>query len=349
MEKHLTHIKEVPSTLYKYLPIERIKDIFIHNTLRFSQLEALNDPVEGIYDNKQLKSHLPVGHNDILPTAIATLKNKFSKKNKCILSLSMEFNNRLMWAHYTNNSGICIGFNTDSLMKDPTNEKIIDVVYESKTKDLGVDEILNGDNIKYKHADWHYEKEIRIIADKGSTFVNNATKDSKGQSILVKTFSPSAIKEIFIGPQVSLQNIMIIISMIRNNEDFHHVQIYSTYFDGYDLCSKKNHIPSIRFDSFIPHSTKRYSWINDAMRNIFFASEACQAMALQQRKNIISELERSITNIPVYPLYGFRADTDQSSQSSNDIYRDLIYRHYYFSIISNLHESIKANRHFRLP
>ena len=92
-----------------------------------------------------------------------------NRDNVGILSLSAVCNSVLMWSHYsTEHRGMCIEFNV------PVTDSLHEINYSPKMPKYTLYDLLiqpNPDAVlrlfTTKHEDWHYEKEFRIVLDRG--------------------------------------------------------------------------------------------------------------------------------------------------------------------------------------
>ena len=119
-----------------------------------------------------------------------------------ILCLSKQFNNILMWGHYSDNhTGFCIGFNTRKLLNEIKELDYFGKVKYSRKYPKIKPTTNEIHNIKlryfYKSKDWDYEKEYRLLI-----------KDIKNR---VKPISKEVLSEIILGCQMDkiAQDIMI--------------------------------------------------------------------------------------------------------------------------------------------
>lgn len=94
-------------------------------------------------------------------------------KNTAICAFAEEYDNRLMWAHYSNyHKGFCIGYETNQMKKFLCKVKYVKTIFDI-SKDLI--KIMNNNNahiakkikphkmVIQKDAIWKYEKEWRLI------------------------------------------------------------------------------------------------------------------------------------------------------------------------------------------
>lgn len=221
---------------YKYVPISRLS--YLKNELfRFTQAGDLNDPFECLPAKPNLEmftslidSLIPFNANK---QAIKNIKYQYNSdyldnlyKTQCekvnddigVFSLSKNWNNSLMWAHYTeSHKGFCVGFDSkhnfflNYLSTDKKTSKTIkDVVYSDKRveipmtfdqADLGFEPFIT------KSLDWKYEEEIRIIA---SLALSDNLISGSPYNIYLFKVPHSAINEIILGANIEAENEKII-------------------------------------------------------------------------------------------------------------------------------------------
>jgi hypothetical protein len=188
---------EVPKKLYKYYSLSDYSlNGLKNNTLYFSHSHLLNDVMDGNFMLWNFDAFLKEFHketnnvhqNETILNELRNLTEKFLK-NRGILSLSDNYNNELLWIHYTNESGYCIEIETQVLKKSLEKNRKKDELYffpisygelkqinfnehveksiisdNSKTKERNIDANLP---ILYTFAQkdvfWKYENEWRFL------------------------------------------------------------------------------------------------------------------------------------------------------------------------------------------
>lgn len=204
--------------VYKYVS-EIGKEIIKNGSIRFTQIDALNDPFE-VKPSLDLfvKSIREYFRNEIdaedeFKERIAHIIDNVKKifKDYFVLSLTKKRNNLLMWSHYTNAyQGFVIGFDFENLFFNNINLNIFrayDVEYSDKRPEFfELTELLQGQAtfkdfkrmLLTKSTHWKYEKEIRMFAP--PVVGNNiGKKDTNGFDIYVFDFPPECLKEIVFG------------------------------------------------------------------------------------------------------------------------------------------------------
>lgn len=219
---------------YKYLPISRLSYLE-DELLRFTQPGDLNDPFECLPQKPSEEEF-----NLLIDTVILNLpkvnkeferntKDKFNTEylkdlyknaNKNvnddigILSLSKNWNNTLMWSHYTNShKGFCIGFDKNHnffenyLSDDKCTSKFIKEVEYSETR-VKIPMILGQEKLNFepyitKSLDWKYEEEIRIISSLNSA---DEIKPKEPYNIHLFKVSHSCITQIILGANIEIEN-----------------------------------------------------------------------------------------------------------------------------------------------
>jgi len=250
-------------TYYKFLPIERISYLE-DELLRFTQPNDLNDPFECfpqeinetklyasitkllISNNSRIKKNeideiFNKIKNNVLENFIEKAYEKTNQQTG-ILSLTKEWNNTLMWSHYTNShKGFCVGFNsgdhffTDINMRDKEYAKHTkEVVYSDKRAEINVDIPYAPPSLDIyftKSIDWKYENEVRSIqtfnmADKiieSSVGINN---------IYLFKVPHKIITEIVVGAKIDIESSQLIYQFCCNHKiDLYKSKISNLKFD----------------------------------------------------------------------------------------------------------------------
>jgi len=116
------------------------------------------------------------------------LRKQHFEEQFCILSLSADNSNILMWSHYSqSHTGICIGYDTQKLF-DQVGGKLGPVIYQLDFPEFGLFDDVQTHFMKYanvKSEDWKYEKEYRAM---------RLTTNGK-----VVTLRPDTIREVILG------------------------------------------------------------------------------------------------------------------------------------------------------
>ncbi len=240
------------SLYYKYLPIERI-DYLENELLRFTQPVDLNDPFECI-PQRPTKTELKDAIEKVskkLPNVnvkedVLNIEKLFNSAYQNvnndigIFSLTKNWNNTLMWAHYTeSHKGFCVGFNSkdeffnDYLSTDLEQSKTVkEVVYSNERVKIPME--LDTPRLGFKpfitkSTDWAYEKEIRIIST-----LNLSDKICPKPPFDIHLFKipHKAISEIIVGANIAKNNEIIIKEFcIKNKIDFYNSKVSDRLFD----------------------------------------------------------------------------------------------------------------------
>jgi hypothetical protein len=245
---------------YKYLPRERIT-YFKDELLRFTQPGDLNDPFEcrpqvpkfedfedtlndlGKMFNKNGKSAEEFVKNSFTSQWLENqFKEAYHKTNNeiGIFSLSRNWNNSLMWSHYTiSHKGFCVGFNENyNFFKNylsidrNTSRYTLDVVYSEKR--VRIPTQLSEPRLLFepqttKSIDWRYEDEVRVIAT-----LNSASESIKSNPFEIFLFKVphDAISEIIMGVNMSDDDEETIKKFAKENQiKIFKAQISDTEFD----------------------------------------------------------------------------------------------------------------------
>lgn len=220
---------------YKYLPIRDKENYFENELLRFTQADDLNDPFECLPRKPQegeftefikscvqllskndnvSKEKLLQRYNDDFVEKIFSSAYKKINNEVGILSLTKNWNNALMWSHYTNSHrGYCVGFNPehdffkDFLSDDRNSSRITKKVTYSEDR-VKIPTNLNTPHLTFepfltKSSDWKYEEEVRVI----STF-NLSKRIIKKSPYNIYLFHVpfTAISEIILGMKIDINS-----------------------------------------------------------------------------------------------------------------------------------------------
>jgi hypothetical protein len=217
--------------VYKYTSSDAGKLIIENNSLRFSQIEVLNDPFElqpsfDLY-KKSIKGFVrngfesrAVDFNSMTFIEQESWIQKVAKpsidaltenlKEFLVLSLTKKRENLLMWSHYANSHrGLVIGFDYDNPFFNgikPNVSIAYEVKYSKKrpaffdynrirVRDAPKEEIIN--LLLTKSLWWEYEEEIRMFAHPSAA--TNVKKNENGLDIYLFDFPKECLKQIIFG------------------------------------------------------------------------------------------------------------------------------------------------------
>lgn len=135
-----------------------------------------------------------------------------------ILSLTEEFDNILMWAHYTDyHKGFVIEFNSEIEYLGQPHK----VIYNPDNKRPSLELNIINPEITFltKSKEWEYENEYRIIRK-----LENAD-EIKGDNYLFK-FPKNLINSIYCGCNMKISDKGKIIKIIKEDEELKHIKVY---------------------------------------------------------------------------------------------------------------------------
>lgn len=184
--------KKIPKKLYKYYSLnEKSKENLKNNTLFFTHPHLLNDLMDGNFMlwniDELIKSYMEdtSSKENECELKIKILKQLINENLKYhgVLSLTKDYDNNLMWPHYTQENGFCIELETNSLLKDLEQLDCENYLYPiSYIRALETINIMdystcyetNGNkeydiklpilySLAVKDFNWKYEKEWRIF------------------------------------------------------------------------------------------------------------------------------------------------------------------------------------------
>ena len=259
---------DIPSMLYKYIPLKRIDKKAAPRSLRATQPSALNDdmecsivPMGGIGpEASQYRAAVGAKLQDYLGVTMSEgeLAKLWVTSNGAmelsgfirdyldsrvgVVSLSRDPLVPTMWAHYAQNTGVVVGYDTESLARmgfdlrsvvyleiapvwQPMKGHVVQAAFidhEAMERDAAAGKVVLGRRILcsvdlttlspdwkslarllfVKGMEWAYEREVRLMVDLQQTRETRRTDDF-GQPIKVIDVPPEAIREIYRGPRTS--------------------------------------------------------------------------------------------------------------------------------------------------
>ena len=262
-ERSINGEVDIPGVLYKYIPRDLIGN-GAPDSLRATQLLALNDNmecnVETMNNNDQLgtpafldlvqakiEEHLgiTVPRHELLEQSVrhvvprlSTYIQQYLNSRVGVVSFSTDLLVPTMWAHYAQNTGIVVGYDTDALRQmgfelrpiiyselapsyEPAKDDVIRqffvdqerleqeartgkareryvILFDVDLAEFGADWKALSRVLFVKGASWAYEKEVRLLVDLEKA--RDAGKvDHNGWPVKVIDPPPEAIKEIYGG------------------------------------------------------------------------------------------------------------------------------------------------------
>lgn len=240
---------DLPEILYYYLPVSEILFKMVTDPyIWFSELKNFNDPFEfpevfnkvwtpgeewkefeyafGMFKDKwhlfknyssaqeaflHLRATATKTLDEILNLKISTLEETMKKSR--VACFSRNFNNVLMWSHYSNkHSGVVLGYNCNDLLDKK--EKIVgsDIDYRIKKRKLDagnyagpIEKTLESDytaiKLFTKHPSWSYEEEFRLLSH----------NDKNGEH----SISKNSIKEIYFGCKMDISTKKSLLALLK--------------------------------------------------------------------------------------------------------------------------------------
>ena len=271
----------IPSVLYKYIPMDLIGK-GPPRSLRATQPSSLNDDMEcsivpmggtgadasryrdvvgamlrdclGVTMSEGELAKLWVTSNGAMELSGFVREHLDSRVG--VVSLSRDPLVPTMWAHYAQNTGVVVGYDTEALTKlgfdlrsvtylemapvyEPTRDNVVQAAFvdhESMERDAAAGKVVLGRRILcsvnlttlspdwrsmarllfVKGKEWAYEREVRLLVDLQETR-NTKETDEYDQPIKVIVVPPEAIKEVYGGPRTSREDIARAIKEARGD------------------------------------------------------------------------------------------------------------------------------------
>ncbi len=209
--------------VYKYLSPERI-DVLENGCIRFTQPLELNDPFESLpntlkvaeqeyesfvsHHEQNFRLKVDPRSDDFFPEFLSEQFKILLSQNFLILSVSKNWNNLLMWSHYSDShQGYVVGFDSEHEFFSPDTGKnacgLREISYQDERAILndGITEPIKpnwAEEILFtKSPDWRYEAEMRVIAKPKNANKTIPVEDKS--DICLFDFPPEAVQEIYLG------------------------------------------------------------------------------------------------------------------------------------------------------
>ncbi len=287
----------IPSVLYKYIPMELIER-GVPRSLRATQPSALNDVMEcsispmgetgasassyrtavgaklqeclgiTLSDGELAKLWVTTGDMELSGFIREHLNSRVG-----VVSLSSNALVPTMWAHYAQNTGVVVGYDTEVLAKlgfdlrsvvyldippmwQPTRGDLIEAAFadrESMDRAAAAGKVVLGHHILcsvglttmssdwralarllfVKGMSWAYEQEVRLLVDQRQT-LDTGKLDKRDQPIRVVGVPSEAIKEIYRGPHTSEEDVALVVEKARG-ENKKGLYVRSTSFRNFSI------------------------------------------------------------------------------------------------------------------
>ena len=283
---------DVPSILFKYIPLRRLQDGG-PRSVRASQLAALNDVMEcSVMTLKYPKSDDNIWSEALLEKVASSLGISLSREELDrrrslygdaristviqeyldqfvgVVSFSTDPLIATMWAHYAQNSGFVVGYNSSVLRTlgvelrkvmyldlapeyDPIRDNTIRVHFvneEERKRDEqegiqppGIPILQTVDFIELqrdwkrlakllfvKGSSWKYEKEVRLLVDQQTTRPLEE-KDENRVSIRILDIPTEAIEEVYVGFDTPEKDVKKMIELVGRGRHHWKLKYVSSY------------------------------------------------------------------------------------------------------------------------
>lgn len=196
------------------------RDLFAlaHNYFWGAKIDDLNDPCEALILSDKVDQQLDalkyiVGKKkeDNLNVVKEAFLNLIKKNKKLgVYSLSKNYNDELLWAHYAySHYGFCIEFDLEILKSSYRNKLLsFDVNYKNRPPEIDLRDINSNAQkifnklVGFKSKRWEYEEEYRIITDFSGEYF----------------YPPNAVKAIYFGVRTTDENKNKIKEVLKGRE-----------------------------------------------------------------------------------------------------------------------------------
>lgn len=223
--------------LYKYVSLDRARDIITTGRIAFSLVDHFNDPFDQPIAPEETGTDL---WGKMIAPLRAGVKNRALALTSGILSLTRTPVNALMWAHYAeSHRGVVLGLDMeDAGLLDPSSNMIPahlgSVVYSrhrninnystasANSFSIGGShhfDISNYEKLQrlflHKPIDWAYEEEVRVVKCL-SGLVGETSESKSGTFDVVETLAgprylyhlpPGSIRDIYAGARCDIEDV----------------------------------------------------------------------------------------------------------------------------------------------
>jgi tetratricopeptide (TPR) repeat protein len=346
--------------LYKYFPPERI-DVIRDGMVRFTQLAALNDPLDCIPRLLRLDELTSVPEAEgpcCVESYVQGLQESLlfgQRKNSGVLCLTERPDSLLMWAHYAqNHEGFVIGFNTDHTFfaKDSYTTGLCKVRYASKRptlprhlyeQTLGRQPRINshgminafivrGDDFSpdtptedyrfVKSQEWEYEREWRLLRALRPPYF--AIKNASGHPVLLFPFPHAIVHSIIIGCRGFSVLYPTIKEFLDAEPSYRHVQIMSAAVANDEF---RIEIEPFTGPKAIGSGDAQRSWENEfddlRARGILISTDESIYRALEQHDDQVGD-RRRLAERPAKDNTSTDPAGDKQKSTADEIIRSLV-------------------------
>lgn len=255
------HIR--PEFVYKYKSVStksefnRVLDIIKSNHIYLPKPSMLNDPMEA--NMLQINLGCAGAGYTLACGKVHPIIEEWQNQYR-ILSVSAIPNSPIMWAHYASGySGCCLIYSTEM-----TFSRIEPIIYTDIIFGLSNADFMNEDmpseaikeSLRFKHKDWAYENEWRLIQNENAGFLN---------------YGPSELLGVIIGENMSRNKQRRLVELCKEKK----IPCFCTYtmkswneiaFSPYDFVesmSGDQYITPGEMEQYIQQEVEKGSCSND--------------------------------------------------------------------------------------
>ena len=244
-----------PRIVYKYKSVStqtdfnRVLDTIKNNHIYLPKPSMLNDPMEANVLQISLDC-MGAGYTLACGKIHPIVEDRQNQYR--VLSVSAIPNSPIMWAHYASGySGCCLIYSTEKTFSEIKPVIYTDITFDLFDIDFMDDEMSEAieESLRFKHKDWAYENEWRLIQNEDAGFLN---------------YEASELVGIIIGENMSLDKRKVLVKLCKDKN----VPCFRTYtmkswneiaFAPYDLMESE------KTEYITPEEMKRY--IQEGLEN----------------------------------------------------------------------------------
>jgi len=312
-------VSKQSKSIYKYrsggIDSQDLKTIFerdlkslVNNEIYAATIKNLNDPCEGLISTDILMAQIDemLKKNPQAIESMSIFKNELNNMlshidTSGIYSLSKNYLNELLWAHYANShKGFCIEYDLDILLKlnnertDINKNQLVDfdVIYNDKPYYLKSHDMNNlvdtrsfmSKLLGYKSKNWKYEDEIRIICSQSGCI----------------EYDYRAVKSIYFGLRMEEeQEIEIMKSLQGRGINYYKIQLKNNSYKFYaELIQDKYQTDKNYLYSIAPIPEYIIKHTNYESNN--YIRKAIEIVRREPHCNTIANIKENEDNIEIF-------------------------------------------------
>ncbi len=272
-----------PRIVYKYKSVStqtdfnRVLDTIKNNHIYLPKPSMLNDPMEANAVEIRL-TYAGASYTFNCGKILSPVEDEQNKYQ--VLSLSAIPNSPIMWAHYASGySGCCLVYSTEMAFSKVEPIIYTDMVFRLGEEDLPDDiSMANAvrESLRFKHKDWAYENEWRIIRCKDTDYLE---------------YEPSELLGIIIGENMNLDRRKVLVKLCEEKN----VPCFRTY-----TMRSWNEIAFVPFDLVESLDGPESEYITPRRMEIYIQEKIDKGMGIPNERELFRALNEKVLRDQYY-------------------------------------------------